>query len=45
MTRVFNWQLGREMDYPYEDARPTKQIAWVFDLYKCLACQTCSIAC
>jgi nitrate reductase beta subunit len=45
MTKVFNWQLGREMDYPYEDARPKKQIAWVFDLNKCIACQTCSIAC
>ena len=45
MARVFNWQLGREMEYPYEDARPKKQIAWVFDLNKCIACQTCSIAC
>ncbi len=45
MAKVFNWQLGREMDYPYEDARPDKQIAWVFDLNKCIACQTCSIAC
>jgi nitrate reductase beta subunit len=45
MARVFNWQLGREMDYPYEDARPDKQIAWVFDLNKCIACQTCSVAC
>jgi len=45
MARVFNWQLGREMDYPYEDSRPAKQIAWVFDLNKCIACQTCSVAC
>ena len=45
MARVFNWQLGREMDYPYPDARPAKQIAWVFDLNKCIACQTCSVAC
>jgi len=45
MPKVFNWQLGREMDYPYPDARPDKQIAWVFDLNKCIACQTCSIAC
>jgi nitrate reductase beta subunit len=45
MARVFNWQLGREMDFPYEDARPKKQIAWVFDLNKCIACQTCSVAC
>jgi nitrate reductase beta subunit len=45
MAKLFNWQLNREMDYPYEDARPEKQIAWVFDLNKCIACQTCSIAC
>jgi len=45
MGKVFNWQLGREMEYPYEDARPERQIAWVFDLNKCIACQTCSVAC
>jgi nitrate reductase beta subunit len=45
MGKVFNWQLGREMDYPYEDARSAKQIAWVFDTNKCIACQTCSVAC
>ena len=45
MAKVFNWQLNREMDFPYGDARPTKQIAWVFDLNKCIGCQTCSIAC
>ena len=45
MATVFNWQLNREMDFPYEDARPEKQIAWIFDLNKCIACQTCSVAC
>ncbi|MFQ5416744.1 MAG: 4Fe-4S dicluster domain-containing protein [Myxococcota bacterium] len=45
MAKVFNWQLGRKMDYPYGDARPKRQIAWIFDLNKCIACQTCSIAC
>jgi nitrate reductase beta subunit len=45
MAKVFNWQLGRDMDYPFEDARPMEQIAWVFDTNKCIACQTCSIAC
>ncbi|MFO0558578.1 MAG: 4Fe-4S dicluster domain-containing protein [Polyangiales bacterium] len=45
MARVFNWQLGREMDYPYEGARPRKQFAGLFDINKCIACQTCSIAC
>jgi nitrate reductase beta subunit len=45
MAKVWNPQLGREMDYPYEDARPKRQVAWVFDTNKCIACQTCSIAC
>jgi len=45
MAKVYNWQLGREMDYPYEDARPRKQWAGLFDINKCIACQTCSIAC
>lgn len=45
MARVFNWQLGREMEYPYEGARPRKQFSGVFDINKCIACQTCSIAC
>lgn len=45
MPKVKNWQLGREMDYPYEAARPDHQIAMVFDVNKCIACQTCSMAC
>ena len=45
MAKVYNWQIGREMDYPYEEAHPDKQISWVFDLNKCIACQTCTIAC
>ncbi len=45
MARVFNWQLGREMDYPHEGHRPRKQFAGLFDINKCIACQTCSIAC
>ena len=45
MSKVKNWQLGREMDYPYDDARPNKQIAYVFDTNKCIECQTCTIAC
>ena len=32
MARVFNWQLGREMDYPYEGARPRRQFGGVFDI-------------
>jgi nitrate reductase beta subunit len=45
MPRVFNWQIGREMEYPYEGARPKRQFAAVFDTNKCIACQSCSIAC
>lgn len=45
MSQVKNWQLGREMAYPYEGSRPKKQWAIVFDLNKCIACQTCTLAC
>lgn len=45
MTKVKNWQLGREIEYPYEASRPKRQWAIVFDLNKCIACQTCTIAC
>ena len=42
---VFNWQLGREMDYPQDDHRPDRQFAMLMDTNKCIACQTCTIAC
>jgi nitrate reductase beta subunit len=42
---VKNWQLKRDMEYPYEEARPKRQWAIVFDLNKCIACQTCTLAC
>lgn len=45
MANVKNWQLGREMAYPYDEVRPERQIAYVFDTNKCIACQTCTIAC
>ena len=45
MPKVHNWQLGRKMDYPYGEAPAKRQIAWVFDTNKCIACQTCSMAC
>ena len=45
MARVNNWQIGREMSYWYPDSRPQKQFAAVFDINKCIACQTCTIAC
>ena len=45
MAKVFNWQLKREMDYAYAEARPKRQWAIVFDLNKCIGCQTCTLAC
>ena len=45
MAKVWNWQLGRKVEYTYEESRPKRQIAWVFDINKCIACQTCSVAC
>ena len=45
MARVYNWQLGREMSYWYPESRPPRQFAAVFDTNKCIACQTCTLAC
>ncbi len=45
MARVYNWQIGREMSYWYPDSRPRRQFAAVFDINKCIACQTCTLAC
>lgn len=43
--KVYNWQLNRKMDFPYPESRPDKQVAWIFDTNKCIACQTCTMAC
>ncbi|MCC7430046.1 4Fe-4S dicluster domain-containing protein [bacterium] len=45
MSEVFNWQLGRKMEYPYEGAYPERQFAFVFNINRCLGCQTCTMAC
>ncbi|MEW6202870.1 MAG: 4Fe-4S dicluster domain-containing protein [bacterium] len=45
MQKVYNWHLKRNMDYKYPDVRPKRQAAWVFDTNKCIACQTCTLAC
>ncbi|MBI5208454.1 MAG: dehydrogenase [Elusimicrobia bacterium] len=45
MARVYNWQIGRETSYWYPGSRPKKQFAAVFDINKCIACQTCTLAC
>jgi nitrate reductase beta subunit len=44
-SKVKNWQIKREMGYFYPESRPEKQIAYVFDINKCIACQTCTAAC
>ncbi|MFQ5856263.1 MAG: 4Fe-4S dicluster domain-containing protein [Anaerolineae bacterium] len=45
MPDVYNWHLGREMWYPYEEAHPEWQFAAVFNTNRCIACQTCTMAC
>jgi nitrate reductase / nitrite oxidoreductase, beta subunit len=45
MAKVHNWQLGREMDYPYAAAFPDRQFAFVFNINRCIACQSCTMAC
>jgi len=45
MPKVYNWQLGREMTYPYEGKYPDLQFAFVMNTNRCIACQTCTMAC
>ncbi|MEP0843688.1 MAG: dehydrogenase [Phycisphaerae bacterium] len=45
MAVVHNWQIGRSMSYWYPEHRPRRQFAAVFDVNKCIACQTCTLAC
>jgi nitrate reductase beta subunit len=45
MATVYNWQLGREMDYKHNQAAPDWQFAAVFNINRCLACQTCTMSC
>jgi nitrate reductase beta subunit len=45
MPDVMNWQLGRKMAYPYEDAYPERQFAFVINTNRCIGCQTCTMAC
>ena len=45
MAKVYNWQLGREMDYRFEEAHPDRQFVAVFNTNRCIACQTCTLAC
>ena len=45
MANVHNWHLGRDMSYPYAGAYPERQFAFVFNINRCIACQTCTMAC
>ncbi len=45
MPTVYNWQLGRDMRYPYEPAAPKEQFAFVININRCIGCQTCTMAC
>jgi nitrate reductase beta subunit len=45
MSTVFNWQLGRNMDFPYDAAYPDWQFAFVFNINRCIGCQSCTMAC
>ena len=45
MPSVYNWQLGRTMNYPYPEAAPKEQFAFVININRCIGCQTCTMAC
>jgi len=45
MAEVYNWQLGRDMKYRFDAVAPEWQFAAIFNINRCLACQTCSLAC
>ncbi len=37
MPDVYNWQLGRQMHYPYSEKHPRWQFAFVFNTNRCIA--------
>jgi len=45
MSQVYNWQINRPMEYPYAEHHPQRQFAFVFNLNRCIGCQTCTMAC
>ncbi len=45
MASVYNWQLGREMTYRFDQAAPERQFVAIFNINRCIACQTCTMAC
>jgi nitrate reductase beta subunit len=45
VAQVYNWQLGRDMDYRFDNGAAKRQFAAVFNTNRCIACQTCTMAC
>jgi nitrate reductase beta subunit len=45
VVNVYNWQLGRQMEYRFNEAHPREQFAAVFNINRCIAFQTCTKAC
>ncbi len=45
MPEVYNWHLGRKMYYPFEESHPEEQFTAIFNTNRCIACQTCTMAC
>ena len=45
MADVYNWQLGRDMAYRFGERDTQRQFAAVFNINRCIACQTCTMAC
>ncbi len=45
MADVYNWQLGRKMTYIFPETHPHRQFAAVFNINRCIGCQTCTGAC
>jgi nitrate reductase beta subunit len=44
MPKVYNWQLGRPMEFPRQQQRPKRQFSAVFNINRCIGCQTCTMA-
>ena len=45
MPDVYNWHLGRNMSYRFDGGDRERQFAAVFNTNRCIACQTCTMAC
>src|SRR3972149_4161508 len=45
MPEVYNGLLGRNMPYVFPEAHSQKQFAAVFNINRCIGCQTCTGAC